>query len=294
VAERAPLAGDRDDAARDRAHGLLRELLADVPRDRPPGAARAPSSREAARRRRAVRGPIVAAVAVGVLSFGGVAAASTQVAAGNPLHGLGTVVRAAAAAVTGSTGPVAAPAGVARPMARASASAVPAPLPASASPGSALPGSALPGSAPPVPVEPGQEVDQLLGTADELLAAGQVEQAQEVLAEVERALAGTPEVADGADRRGRAAALRKRVQKGAGGASQSGTVQDQHREQGTGSGRPPGRAGPSARPSASADPGEKPVRATKAPSRKAPASPRAVGTSEGEGAGGAGPGRRGG
>lgn len=96
---------DPSSAARDRAHGLLRELLADVERDQahsgaPAGSATSPSQLEAARdRKRRGRGPVVGLVVVGALSFGGVAAAATQAPPTSALHALGGAVRSVAAAL---------------------------------------------------------------------------------------------------------------------------------------------------------------------------------------------------
>lgn len=56
-------------------------------------------------RRRARNGALVAAIAAGVLSLSGVAAASTVVPADSPLAGLGQIVRSAAGAVVGAVTP---------------------------------------------------------------------------------------------------------------------------------------------------------------------------------------------
>lgn len=89
-------------SSEDAALALLQDLLADVRRDVLPDHGR-PPLRTVAVPARPVgllrRGTAVTAVTVGVLSLTGVAAASTFVPAGAPLHGLGDAVRSAAGAV---------------------------------------------------------------------------------------------------------------------------------------------------------------------------------------------------
>jgi hypothetical protein len=85
---------------------LLRDLLADVESDLPGaepvghGSTVLRLANESTPDPRLVRGgTVVALLAAGVVAFGGVAAASTAVAPGNPLHGLGETVRSAAGAL---------------------------------------------------------------------------------------------------------------------------------------------------------------------------------------------------
>ena len=95
--------GDDDD--RDAALALLRALLLDVSTDLPPAAAAilpAGVTLLLPRRRRLTRGVTVAAVAAGVLSIGGVAAAS---APGQPLAGVRASVSAAVTTVVNAFTP---------------------------------------------------------------------------------------------------------------------------------------------------------------------------------------------
>jgi hypothetical protein len=97
----------------DVALGALRDLLVDVESDLPadrvvrgPGSDVLPLSGPAVRGRRLVRrSAAVGVLTAGVLSLGGVAAATTVAPAGSPLHGLGQAVRSAAGAVAGAVTP---------------------------------------------------------------------------------------------------------------------------------------------------------------------------------------------
>ena len=96
----------------DSALELLRDLLVDVERDLPRSAPVGQGSTvlrlagESTPDPRVARGgTVVAVLAAGMVVFGGVAAASTAVAPGNPLHGFGEGVRAAAVAVVDAVKP---------------------------------------------------------------------------------------------------------------------------------------------------------------------------------------------
>lgn len=96
----------------DSALQLLRDLLSDVDRDLPVSAPVGRGStvlrlaNESTPSPKISRGATVAALlAAGVVTFSGVAAASTAVAPGNPLHGFGEGVRAAAGAVVDAVKP---------------------------------------------------------------------------------------------------------------------------------------------------------------------------------------------
>ena len=92
----------------DVALALLLDLLADVSRDEVPAHGRPPLRTVVAPVhpvRLLRRGSALAAVTAGVLSLTGVAAASTLVPAGAPLHGLGSAVRSAAGAVRDAVAP---------------------------------------------------------------------------------------------------------------------------------------------------------------------------------------------
>lgn len=97
---------------------LLRDLLADVEADLPGPApvgrgstVLALAGESAPERRTARNGAVVALLTAGLVSLGGVAAASTVVAPAHPLHGLGEVVRSAAGAVVDAVTPPASRAG---------------------------------------------------------------------------------------------------------------------------------------------------------------------------------------
>lgn len=96
--------------------GLLRDLLSDVEADLPaPAPPPVPVGRgstiltlvgdDAPERRLARGGTVVAVLAAGLVSLGGVAAASTLLPPGTPLHGIGQAVRSAAGAVVGAVSP---------------------------------------------------------------------------------------------------------------------------------------------------------------------------------------------
>ena len=229
---RPDAAAEAAGAARERAHGLLRDLLTDLEggADTP----EPPLSLTGARLRRLGRGPVVAGLAVGVLSFSGVAAASTQVAAGNPLHGLGSVVRTAAGAFASLGAP-----------ARSSSTDGPSSGPA--------------GLAAPTPAEEVAErqVDELLRTADELFAAGRVDEAWAQLELAEQALGGMPEAAGTSARKDEAKALRARLKADGAGSPASGD----DREQGAPGADDPGKTSKDSGP--------------EAPGREAPALPQA-------------------
>lgn len=190
----ALLSGDElpEDLRDDLALTLLHDLRLDVDTEPIPVApAGAPSRSDIIllspgqpRARRAARSTTaVALLTAGALSLGGVAAASTTVAAGNPLYGLGEAVRSAAgtfvdAVTPPQTAPVPPPAPAASP--------TPRPTPA----GVAVAASARSTAA-------ARQVTALLDAAQELLAEGRTKQADDRLDVAERRL---PEVlpADGA------------------------------------------------------------------------------------------------
>lgn len=96
----------------DTALQLLRDLLADIDRELPDarpvgrGSTVLRLANESTRDPRVARsGAVVALITAGVVALGGVAAASTAVAPGNPLHGLGETVRSAAGAVVTAVKP---------------------------------------------------------------------------------------------------------------------------------------------------------------------------------------------
>lgn len=180
----------------DSALQLLRDLLVDVDQDLPREAPVGCGSTvlrlavDASPEPRVARGgTVVALMAAGVVAFGGVAAASTSVAPGNPLHGLGESVRAAAGAVVDAVKPP-------EPVRRAD--------PASAT----LPSAAAPraseaiASRPPMPVTAGpgvaeqarsdaaaRQVGALLDEAQVLLDQGRTAAAGQRLDLAERRLA---------------------------------------------------------------------------------------------------------
>ena len=236
---RPDAAAEAAGAARERAHGLLRDLLTDLEggADTP----EPPLSLTGARLRRLGRGPVVAGLAVGVLSFSGVAAASTQVAAGNPLHGLGSVVRTAAGAFASLGAP-----------ARSSSTDGPSSGPA--------------GLAAPTPAEEVAErqVDELLRTADELFAAGRVDEAWAQLELAEQALGGMPEAAGTSARKDEAKALRARLKADGAGSPASGD----DREQGAPGADDPGKTSKDSGPEA---PGREAPVLPQAPAAGAPA-----------------------
>ena len=175
----------RSDTGADTAFSLLRDLQQDVDAeqiclDRPwPAVVSGRSSSivvlsgpEATGRRMARGGTAVAVLTAGVLSLGGVAAASTAAPAGSPLHGLGNAVRSAAGTVVDAVTP---PESVPR-RAIPSASAAP--------PGATIAAAARSAAA-------ARHLRALLSSAEQLLAAGQLTQAAQRLDQAERRL---PEV----------------------------------------------------------------------------------------------------
>lgn len=112
AADEAALEGLRTGAGDDAALVLLRELMLDVERDLPAPArishgstVLALSGEDVPERRLARSGTVVAALTAGLLSLGGVAAATTLAPVASPLHGFGQAVRAAAGAVVGAVSP---------------------------------------------------------------------------------------------------------------------------------------------------------------------------------------------
>lgn len=184
AADDAALDALRAGTGDDPALSLLRELLLDVERDLPAtplshGTTVVALAADGPDRRMARNGTVVAALAAGLLSLGGVAAASTLVPAGGPLHGLGEAVRSAAGAVVGAVTPpsssgrpaAALPAASASPSASAVARvAAPAPRTASAALRTPTPGATV--SAAARSQAAARQVDQLLADADALLDAG--------------------------------------------------------------------------------------------------------------------------
>jgi hypothetical protein len=181
AADEAALEALRAGAGDDAALMLLRELLLDVERDLAPTAplshgttvlARADAGPE---RRLARNGTVVAALTAGLLSLGGVAAASTFAPADSPLHGLGEAVRSAAGAVVGAVTPPTSPGRSAVVLPTPSASPTTAPTPAPAAKAAAAPRTPTPGatvSAASRSRAAARQVDQLLVAAADLLKAG--------------------------------------------------------------------------------------------------------------------------
>ena len=253
-------------AARTRAAGLLREMLVDVQRSEPA----VPTLTLLRRRpddgtpgaRRVGRSSVVGVLVVGLLSVGGVAAASTGATSG-PLHGLGTAVRSAAGSLTAALDPSPEAERPDQVLGRGSV------LPSAASGTGSSAGPVPPSRvAAGVPAGAGaaqtaREVRALLRAAASALDAGQPEQAAAPLSRAEAVLAA------GGDLPGRpaldrwATALRARLDAAAtvppAGSADRGT--------GPGGEGPPAPGGPPARP---VDPsGNRPVH-TPAPR---PASP---------------------
>jgi hypothetical protein len=196
------------DVPGDPALAALHALLSDVAGDLPEGDAQAPGlgssvlplSGDRPPSRRGLRsGTAAALVAAGVLSLGGVAAASTMAPAGSPLHDLGQAVRAAAGAVvTAVTPPESSRSPQAQPTSSPTQSAVPSPAGAAVSAGSRSAAAA-------------RQVATHLDAAQAHLDAGRATQAEQRLDVAERRL---PEVlpSDGAQALAdRLAALRARL-----------------------------------------------------------------------------------
>lgn len=217
AADDAALEALRAGAADDAALGLLRALLLDVERDLPTPVGHgstvlALASSEESDRRIARGGTVVAVLAAGLLSLGGVAAASTLAPAGSPLHALGEAVRSAAGAVVGAVTPPASPgrSGVVPPPATASPSSVAA-APAkqtTVAPRTSPPGA--PVSAASRSRAAARQVDQLLDAAAGLLEAGRTTAAVARLDLAERKLTEVLP-ADRADLPQRLAALREQA-----------------------------------------------------------------------------------
>ena len=209
---------------------LLRDLLDDVTLDLPVaepitavtvgrGSTVLPLASESTPERRLVRGStFVAAVTAGVLSLGGVAAASTLAPAGSALHGIGEAVRSAAGAVVGAvTPPEKAPADApaVTPPSPAAAVVPPVQQPATNA-GPAQPGPAQPAPGRTVSAETrsqaaARQVAGLLDTAERLLDSGRTDAASQRLDLAERKLAEVLP-ADRADAlKARLAALRERA-----------------------------------------------------------------------------------
>ena len=191
-----------DDAALDRlrtsadddsALSLLRDLLLDVEADLP---AATPVGRgstvltlaaeEVPDRRLARSGTVVAVLTAGLLSLGGVAAASTLAPSGTPLHGLGEAVRSAAGAFVGAVTP---------PESPVAPAASPSPSPTASRPVSVAPAAPRP-PAPTAAVPAGarsqaaaRQVAQLLDQAQALLADGRTKVAVARLDLAQRTLA---------------------------------------------------------------------------------------------------------
>ncbi len=196
AADEAALDGLRASAGGDPALALLRELLLDVERDLP---ARLPLGstvltlvgEDAPDRRLARGGTVVAALTAGLLSLGGVAAASTLAPTGSPLHGFGEAVRSAAGAVVGAVTP---PTSSDR-----SAVAVAGPSASPSPSASALAGRAATAPRPPTPgptvaalarsEAAARQVDHLLDEATALQEAGRTSAATSRLDRAERRLA---------------------------------------------------------------------------------------------------------
>lgn len=212
AADEAALEALRDGVGDDAALALLRELVLDVERDLPDGVpvgrgstVLALAAEDVPERRVARGGAVVAALTAGVLSLGGVAAASP---ADSPLHGLGEKVRSAAGALVGAVTPPQTPtrSGVGLPA--ASASPAPSPPAPVAAPRSPAPGPAVAAAA--RSQAAARQVAQLLDAAEELLRAGRTSAAVARLDLAERRL---PEVlpAQRAALADRLAALRAQV-----------------------------------------------------------------------------------
>lgn len=207
------------DGADDEVLALLRDLLDDVTVDLPDvvdeplpvgcGSTVLPLANEQTPERRLVRGgTLVAIVAAGVLSLGGVAAASTVVSEGSPLHGLGEVVRSAAGAVVGAVTPPesapaprgAAPAEDAAPAPQAE----PAPAAQHVAPGAVVSAAAQSQAA-------ARQVTALLDAAERLLDAGRAKAADARLDNAEAKLAAVLPADGAAALRERLVALRERA-----------------------------------------------------------------------------------
>jgi hypothetical protein len=197
-------------AARERAGGFLRELLADVQRSDPAPPRgllrRTPGEPDEAEPARARRGAVVGVLALGMVSLGGVAAASTS----GPLHDLGAAVRSAAGAITGAQEPTP---DVARPSQDGGRPASPAARPVSSASKGAPVGQGLSSSARGAAdgAQLAREVRGLLRAAAACLDAGQPGLAGTPLTRADLLLAARPELPGGPALHRWAAALRARL-----------------------------------------------------------------------------------
>lgn len=251
----------------DVALALLRDLLADVEHDLPDpvpmgrGSTVLRLANETSSDPRVARGgAVVALLAAGIVGLGGVAAASTSVAPGNPLHGLGEAVRSAAGALVSGVKP---PAPQPRPTASLAARPTPVDAPAS---------DALP-ARPAAVVTPGRQVADaahsvaaarqvaaLLDQAEALLRQGRVAAAEQRLDTAEQRLVDVS-AEDAPALRARLAELRAEVDAArAAPAPQRTTPADGPRPSGPPAdrGRPSSAAKPAAEPRPSHEPQGRP------------------------------------
>lgn len=173
AADEAALEALRTAAVDDPALVLLRELLLDVERDLPAPVGHGSSVMALAgggpERRLARNGTVVAAFTAGLLTLGGVAAASTLAPVDSPLHGLGQAVRSAAGAVVGAVTPPASPGRSGAVLSTAKGS------PSAAAEGASVPRTPTPGATVSAAVRSraaARQVDRLLDDASALLTAG--------------------------------------------------------------------------------------------------------------------------
>lgn len=168
---------------------LLTDLETDLPSPEPVGRGStvvALAGEHSPNRRLARRGTVVALLTAGVVSVGGMAAASTVDNPSHPLHGLGEAVRAATAAVVDAVTPPSAPPGspTRDPAGRSAGAAAPVPAPAAEAapaPGRAVSAAARSQAAL-------RQVEALLDEAESLLDAGRVSAASARLDTAERRL----------------------------------------------------------------------------------------------------------
>ena len=231
---------------------LVQELLRDVGADLPAATGRYASTGLRAvdplvTTRRALRsGAFVAALAAGVLSLGGAAAAATLAPEGSPLRAAGDAVRSAAGAVVDAVTPPQTPSAVEAQAPRAEL-----PTPAAST---ATTARSAPGAAATVAHAASAEraVVSLLDSAARRLAAGRPGPAGVLLDTAERRLAEVPATA-AAGLRTRLAALRAEVAAVA--AAAAAAPADPGRGRGTG----PATAEEEVRPSAGERPVEEPA-----------------------------------
>ncbi len=173
--------------ALDLMHALLQDVERDLPADRPVphGTTVIAFATPRPERRLARNGTAVMALAAGLLSLGGVAAASTLAPAGSPLHGLGQALRSAGDAVVGVVAPPETPG---RPVATPSTTASTA---AEAPAKTVVVAPRIPGasvSAAARSLAAARQVDRLLDEADALLDDGRTTSAVSRLDLAERKL----------------------------------------------------------------------------------------------------------